>query len=42
MNLFKKTMAPFEKVMEDSEFKKSEIAEVALVGGSTLFQKFKL
>jgi len=36
---FKKTMAPVEKVMEDSGFKKSEIAEVVLVGGSTRIPK---
>jgi len=39
MDLFKKTMAPVEKVMEDSGFKKSEIAEVVLVGGSTRIPK---
>ena len=39
MDLFKKTMQPVEKVMEDSGFKKSEIAEVVLVGGSTRIPK---
>ena len=39
IDLFKKTMAPVEKVMEDSGFKKSEIAEVVLVGGSTRIPK---
>ena len=39
MDLFKKTMAPVEKVMEDSGFKKSEIAEVVLVGWSTRIPK---
>ena len=39
MFLFKKTMVPVEKVMEDSGFKKSEIAEVVLVGGSTRIPK---
>ena len=39
LDLFKKTMAPVEKVMEDSGFKKSEIAEVVLVGGSTRIPK---
>ena len=39
MDLFKKTMAPVEKVMEDSGVKKSEIAEVVLVGGSTRIPK---
>ena len=32
-------MAPVEKVMEDSGFKKTEIAEVVLVGGSTRIPK---
>ena len=32
-------MAPVEKVMESSGFKKSEIAEVVLVGGSTRIPK---
>ena len=41
MDLFKKTMAPVEKVMEDSGFKKSEIAEVVLVGGSTRIPKIQ-
>ncbi len=39
MDLFKKTMEPVEKVMADSGFKKSEIAEVVLVGGSTRIPK---
>ena len=39
IDLFKKTMAPVEKVMEDSGFKKTEIAEVVLVGGSTRIPK---
>ena len=39
MDLFKKTMAPVEKVMEYSGFKKTEIAEVVLVGGSTRIPK---
>jgi heat shock protein 5 len=39
MDLFRKTMEPVEKVMEDSGFKKSEIAEVVLVGGSTRIPK---
>lgn len=39
MDLFKKTMKPVEKVMEDSGMKKSEIAEVVLVGGSTRIPK---
>ena len=39
MDLFKTTMATFEKVMEDLVFKKTEIAEVVLVGGSTRIPK---
>ena len=39
MDLFKKTMEPVEKCMNDSGFKKSEIAEVVLVGGSTRIPK---
>ena len=39
MDLFKKTMEPVEKVMADSGFKKSDIAEVVLVGGSTRIPK---
>jgi len=35
-------MAPVEKVMEDSGFKKSEIAEVVLVGGSTRIPKVQV
>ena len=42
IDLFKKTMAPVEKVMEDSGFKKSEIAEVVLVGGSTRIPKVQV
>jgi len=35
MDLFKKTMDPVEKVMNDSGMKKTDIHEVVLVGGST-------
>ena len=42
MDLFKKTMEPVEKVMGDSGFKKTEIAEVVLVGGSTRIPKVQL
>merc|ERR1712178_35514 len=35
MDLFKKTLGPVKKVMEDSGFKKNQIDEVVLVGGST-------
>jgi heat shock protein 5 len=39
MDLFKKTLAPVEKVMVDSGWKKSEIDEIVLVGGSTRIPK---
>merc|ERR1711907_489773 len=39
IDLFKKTLQPVHKVMEDSEMKKSEIDEVVLVGGSTRIPK---
>jgi heat shock protein 5 len=39
IDLFKKTLTPVQKVMEDSELKKSEIDEVVLVGGSTRIPK---
>merc|ERR1712005_50659 len=35
----KKTLTPVQKVMDDSEMKKSEIDEVVLVGGSTRIPK---
>lgn len=35
-------MEPVEKVMGDSGFKKTEIAEVVLVGGSTRIPKVQL
>merc|ERR1711988_1582885 len=35
MDLFKKTLGPVKKVMEDSSFKKTDIDEVVMVGGST-------
>jgi len=40
-DLFKKTIAPVEKVLIDAEFKKSEIDEILLVGGSTRIPKIK-
>ena len=40
MDLFKKTMAPVEKVMEDSGFKKSEIAEVRIPKVQTLIKDY--
>jgi heat shock protein 5 len=36
---FKKTLTPVQKVMDDSEMKKSDIDEVVLVGGSTRIPK---
>jgi len=39
MDLFKKTLGPVKKVMEDSGFKKTQIDEVVLVGGSTRIPK---
>jgi hypothetical protein len=41
MDLFKKTIPPIEKVIEESGIKKSEIAEVVLVGGSTYIPKIQ-
>jgi len=41
MDLFKKTMEPVEKVMQDGGMKKSEIHEVVLVGGSTRIPKIQ-
>merc|ERR1711912_170315 len=38
-DLFKKTLTPVQKVMDDSELKKSEIDEIVLVGGSTRIPK---
>lgn len=39
MDLFKKTLDPVKKVLEDAKFKKSQIHEVVLVGGSTRIPK---
>merc|ERR1719326_960412 len=39
MDLFKKTLGPVKKVMEDSSFKKTRIDEVVMVGGSTRIPK---
>ena len=39
MDLFRSTMKPVQKVLEDSDLKKSDIAEVVLVGGSTRIPK---
>merc|ERR1712072_1502048 len=38
-NLFKKTLSPVKKAMEDASFKKSDIQELVLVGGSTRIPK---
>merc|ERR1711861_54534 len=42
IDLFKKTLTPVQKVMDDSEMKKSEIDEVVLVGGSTRIPKVQM
>jgi len=39
MDLFKKTLGPVEKVLEDAKLKKHDIDEVVLVGGSTRIPK---
>merc|ERR1711976_983429 len=39
MDLFKKTLGPVKKVMEDSSFKKNDIDEIVMVGGSTRIPK---
>merc|ERR1711865_1045904 len=39
MDLFKKTLGPVKKVMEDSSFKKNQLDEIVLVGGSTRIPK---
>jgi len=38
-DLFKKTLTPVERVLEDSKLKKHEIDEIVLVGGSTRIPK---
>ena len=38
-DLFKKTLSPVKKAMEDASFKKKEIQELVLVGGSTRIPK---
>ena len=38
-DLFRKTLGPVKKAMEDAGFKKSEINEIVLVGGSTRIPK---
>jgi heat shock protein 5 len=39
MDLFKKTLGPVQKVMDDADLKKKDIHEVVLVGGSTRIPK---
>jgi len=39
MDLFKKTLKPVEKVMEDGDMSKGDIDEIVLVGGSTRIPK---
>jgi endoplasmic reticulum chaperone BiP len=39
MDLFKKTLGPVEKVLDDAKLKKHDIDEVVLVGGSTRIPK---
>jgi len=38
-DLFRKTLGPVKKAMEDADFKKSDIDEIVLVGGSTRIPK---
>jgi len=38
-DLFKKTLGPVQKVLEDSKLKKNEVDEIVLVGGSTRIPK---
>merc|ERR1719473_696698 len=39
MDLFKKTLVPVGKVLEDGDLKKAEVDELVLVGGSTRIPK---
>jgi len=39
LDLFKKTLAPVNKVLEDADMSKSEVDEIVLVGGSTRIPK---
>jgi len=39
LDLFKKTLGPVTKVMEDADMQKSEVDEIVLVGGSTRIPK---
>ena len=42
IDLFKKTLTPVQKVIDDSDLKKAEIDEVVLVGGSTRIPKVQM
>merc|ERR1711931_483468 len=42
MDLFRSTMKPVKKVLEDSDLKKNEIDEIVLVGGSTRIPKVQM
>lgn len=39
LDLFKKTLSPVQKVLEDADLSKSEVDEIVLVGGSTRIPK---
>uniref|UniRef100_UPI00358E3FFF endoplasmic reticulum chaperone BiP n=1 Tax=Myxine glutinosa TaxID=7769 RepID=UPI00358E3FFF len=41
MDLFRSTLKPVQKVMEDADLKKSDIDEIVLVGGSTRIPKIQ-
>ncbi|RXN23664.1 78 kDa glucose-regulated [Labeo rohita] len=41
MDLFRSTLKPVQKVLEDSDLKKSDIDEIVLVGGSTRIPKIQ-
>jgi heat shock protein 5 len=38
-DLFKKTLVPVQTVLDDAQFKKSDVDEIVLVGGSTRIPK---
>jgi heat shock protein 5 len=40
-DLFKKTMGPVQQALEDAGFKKSDIDEIVMVGGSTRIPKIQ-
>merc|ERR1719161_2554590 len=41
MDLFRSTLKPVQKVMDDGDMKKNEVDEIVLVGGSTRIPKVK-